>query len=195
MIEITKLNKVFELGERRIHALNDINLFIPKGKVFGVIGASGAGKSTLIRMVNLLERPTSGSVKVGGVNLTALSNRDLTQARRQIGMIFQHFNLLSSRSVFDNIALPLELSGASSEEIETRVTELLDLVGLADKRHVYPASLSGGQKQRVAIAGHWRQALTFYYVMRPPAHWIPLPHSRFCHCCKPSTKSSTSPFC
>ncbi len=85
MIEISKLNKVFELGERRIHALNDINLFIPKGKVFGVIGASGAGKSTLIRMVNLLERPTSGTVKVGGVNLTALSNRDLTQARRQIG--------------------------------------------------------------------------------------------------------------
>ncbi|WP_439437176.1 methionine ABC transporter ATP-binding protein MetN [Salinivibrio costicola] len=152
MIEISKLNKVFELGERRIHALNDINLFIPKGKVFGVIGASGAGKSTLIRMVNLLERPTSGTVKVGGVNLTALSNRDLTQARRQIGMIFQHFNLLSSRSVFDNIALPLELSGASSDAIETRVTELLDLVGLADKRHVYPASLSGGQKQRVAIA-------------------------------------------
>ncbi|WBA18641.1 methionine ABC transporter ATP-binding protein MetN [Salinivibrio kushneri] len=152
MIEITNLNKVFELGERRIHALNDINLFIPKGKVFGVIGASGAGKSTLIRMVNLLERPTSGSVKVGGTNLTELPNRQLTQARRKIGMIFQHFNLLSSRTVFDNIALPLELSGSSRDEIETRVSELLDLVGLADKRDVYPASLSGGQKQRVAIA-------------------------------------------
>ncbi|KKA46209.1 methionine ABC transporter ATP-binding protein MetN [Salinivibrio sp. KP-1] len=152
MIEITNLNKVFELGERRIHALNNINLFIPKGKVFGVIGASGAGKSTLIRMVNLLERPTSGSVKVGGTNLTALPSRQLTQARRKIGMIFQHFNLLSSRTVFDNIALPLELSGSSRDEIETRVSELLDLVGLADKRDVYPASLSGGQKQRVAIA-------------------------------------------
>lgn len=152
MIEIKQLNKVFELGERRIHALKDINLFIPKGKVFGVIGASGAGKSTLIRMVNLLERPTSGSVTVGGVNLTALPSRELTQARRKIGMIFQHFNLLSSRTVFDNIALPLELSGTRRDEIETRVSELLDLVGLADKRDVYPASLSGGQKQRVAIA-------------------------------------------
>ncbi|HCH01788.1 MAG TPA: D-methionine ABC transporter, ATP-binding protein [Vibrio sp.] len=152
MIEINQVNKVFYQGSKEIPALVDINLHIPQGEIFGVIGSSGAGKSTLIRCVNMLEAPTSGSVLVDGLDLTKLSSKELGQARRNIGMIFQHFNLLSSRTVFDNVALPLELAQTPISEIEQRVTELLDLVGLADKRNTYPANLSGGQKQRVAIA-------------------------------------------
>jgi len=135
-----------------VHALRDVSLHVPQGKIFGVIGASGAGKSTLIRCVNLLERPTEGQVIVDGQDLTALPERELTQARRQIGMIFQHFNLLSSRTVFANIAFPLELAGWSKAQIQTRVGELLALVGLEARAHAYPSELSGGQKQRVAIA-------------------------------------------
>ncbi|RBM39113.1 methionine ABC transporter ATP-binding protein MetN [Vibrio tarriae] len=152
MIEIKSVNKVFYQGDKEIHALKDINLLIPQGTIFGVIGSSGAGKSTLIRCVNMLEKPTSGQVIVDGVNLTTLSNPQLCAARRNIGMIFQHFNLLSSRTVFENVALPLELAGQSQQHIETKVTELLALVGLSEKRESYPANLSGGQKQRVAIA-------------------------------------------
>ncbi|MEZ8095923.1 methionine ABC transporter ATP-binding protein MetN [Photobacterium swingsii] len=152
MIEIKRVDKVFYQGELEIHALRDINLTIEQGTIFGVIGSSGAGKSTLIRCVNLLERPSNGQVIVDGVDLTQLSNHELTLARRKIGMIFQHFNLLSSRTVFDNVALPLELANKSKADIKAKVTELLQLVGLADKHHSYPANLSGGQKQRVAIA-------------------------------------------
>ena len=144
MIEIKQVNKVFYQGEKAINALKDINLTIEQGTIFGVIGSSGAGKSTLIRCVNLLEKPTNGNVVVDGIDLTNLSSNDLTLARRKIGMIFQHFNLLSTRTEFGNIALP--------QEINTKVTELLSLVGLDDKRHSYPSNLSGGQKQRVAIA-------------------------------------------
>lgn len=152
MIEINQVNKMFYQGKKPIPALVDINLHIPQGEIFGVIGSSGAGKSTLIRCVNMLEAPTSGSVIVDGVDLTKLTSKQLSEARRNIGMIFQHFNLLSSRTVFDNIALPLELAKTPQDKINTRVTELLELVGLADKRDTYPANLSGGQKQRVAIA-------------------------------------------
>ncbi|MGF1747513.1 MULTISPECIES: methionine ABC transporter ATP-binding protein MetN [Vibrio] len=152
MIEINQVNKVFYQGTKAINALADIDLHIPEGTIFGVIGASGAGKSTLIRCVNMLEAPTSGAVIVDGVDLTLLSKSELSQARRNIGMIFQHFNLLSSRTVFGNVALPLELAGKSQAAIEAKVSELLVLVGLGDKRDTYPANLSGGQKQRVAIA-------------------------------------------
>jgi len=152
MIEIKNVNKVFYQGDRAINALSDINLTIAQGSVFGVIGSSGAGKSTLIRCVNLLERPTDGEIIVDGVDLTKLSEQQLTLTRRKIGMIFQHFNLLSSRTVFNNIALPLELAGMDKNKIKSKVEGLLALVGLADKRDVYPSNLSGGQKQRVAIA-------------------------------------------
>ncbi|MBP2169912.1 D-methionine transport system ATP-binding protein [Erwinia toletana] len=152
MIKLSNITKVFQQGSRNITALSDVSLHVPAGQIYGVIGASGAGKSTLIRCVNLLERPTSGSVLVDGQELTTLSEGELTHARRQIGMIFQHFNLLNSRTVFGNIALPLELGNLSREQIKQRVIELLDLVGLADKKDVWPANLSGGQKQRVAIA-------------------------------------------
>ena len=152
MIEINRVNKVFYQGEKEINALRDINLTIEQGTIFGVIGSSGAGKSTLIRCVNLLEKPTNGHIIVDGIDLTQLSNQELTLARRKIGMIFQHFNLLSSRTVFDNVALPLELAGSTKADIKTKVNELLQLVGLADKSESYPSNLSGGQKQRVAIA-------------------------------------------
>ncbi|MDG3087398.1 methionine ABC transporter ATP-binding protein MetN [Vibrio hannami] len=152
MIEVSQVNKVFYQGTKEINALKDINLTISQGTIFGVIGSSGAGKSTLIRCVNMLSAPTSGSVIVDGVDLTTLSKSELNKARQNIGMIFQHFNLLSSRTVFENIALPLELAGKEKTHIESKVNELLSLVGLADKRDTYPSNLSGGQKQRVAIA-------------------------------------------
>ncbi|MFA0114497.1 methionine ABC transporter ATP-binding protein MetN [Vibrio sp. 10N.261.46.E11] len=152
MIKVNQVNKVFHQGTKEINALIDINLHIPQGQIFGVIGSSGAGKSTLIRCVNMLEAPTSGEVIVDGIDLTKLSKSELSEARRNIGMIFQHFNLLSSRTVFNNVALPLELAGRDKAAIEAKVSELLELVGLSDKRDTYPANLSGGQKQRVAIA-------------------------------------------
>jgi len=152
MIELKNVSKTFSKSGRQIHALSDVSLHVPQGTIFGIIGTSGAGKSTLIRCINLLERPTNGDVLVDGISLLKLSNSQLALQRRQIGMIFQHFNLLSSRTVFGNVAFPLELAGLSKDAMRTRVDELLDLVGLKEKRDEYPASLSGGQKQRVAIA-------------------------------------------
>ncbi|WP_316841765.1 methionine ABC transporter ATP-binding protein MetN [Pedobacter gandavensis] len=152
MIELRNITKTFFQKTRAITALSGVSLKVPEGKIFGVIGSSGAGKSTLIRCVNLLEKPTSGEVIVDGQNLMALSPKELAKARRHIGMIFQHFNLLSSRTVFENVAFSLELDHTPKAEIEKRVTELLALVGLNEKHHDYPVNLSGGQKQRVAIA-------------------------------------------
>ena len=152
MIELLNLSKSFKTKNKTIHALSDVSLTVEKGEIFGVIGTSGAGKSTLIRCVNLLEKPNEGKVIVDGIELTKLSDSQLTLERRKIAMIFQHFNLLSSRTVFDNIAFPLELEGKSKSAIKEKVNSLLDLVGLNDKAKDYPANLSGGQKQRVAIA-------------------------------------------
>ncbi len=152
MITLSNITKHFYQEEQVIAALSDVSLHIPPGQIYGVIGASGAGKSTLIRCVNLLERPTSGQVLVDGHDLTAMTEKQLIIARRQIGMIFQHFNLLSSRTVSGNVALPLELDNLPKAAINERVGELLSLVGLSDKADAWPANLSGGQKQRVAIA-------------------------------------------
>ena len=152
MIELKSLTKVFRAGGKEVAAVDSVDLQVPEGSIYGVIGSSGAGKSTLIRCVNLLEKPTSGQVLVAGQDLTRLSEAELRQARHNIGMIFQHFNLLSSRTVYENIALPLELAGADREAIESAVVPLLELTGLKDKRDNYPSQLSGGQKQRVAIA-------------------------------------------
>ena len=152
MIELSNVSKIYGSGDSAVHALQNVNLTIPKGTIHGVIGLSGAGKSTLIRCVNLLERPTSGSVLVDGQEMTGLRRRELNHARHRIGMIFQHFNLLTTRTVFDNVALPLELMGEKRSTIKNRVLPLLEMVGLADKAKQYPAQLSGGQKQRVAIA-------------------------------------------
>ena len=139
-------------GSGAVHALAEIDLSVPAGSILGVIGRSGAGKSTLIRLVNGLEKPSAGRVVVDGTEVSSLGEGGLRDLRRRVGMIFQHFNLLSSRTAFDNVALPLEIAGVPRREIEARVTPLLELVGLADKRDRYPAELSGGQKQRVGIA-------------------------------------------
>lgn len=158
MITTTGLTKVYRSRGREVTALDGVDLHVREGEVFGVIGQSGAGKSSLIRCVNLLERPTSGTVTVAGQDLTALAgrgsraSRELRRARSRIGMVFQHFNLLSTRTVQDNVELPLEILGRSGKERSVRALELLDLVGLADKAKAYPAQLSGGQKQRVGIA-------------------------------------------
>ncbi|MDX2346361.1 MAG: ATP-binding cassette domain-containing protein, partial [Legionella sp.] len=148
MIKLTGLNKHY--GSH--HALSDINLAINAGEIFGIIGKSGAGKSTLLRCINLLERPDSGAISVNQQDMLALTPQALREARHQIGMIFQHFNLLQAKTVFENIALPLRIQGASDAHIKKRVDELLALVELSNKAGAYPAALSGGQKQRVAIA-------------------------------------------
>ena len=151
MIQLQHISKVYE-GATRVEALKDISLDVKEGEIFGIIGQSGAGKSTLIRCINMLEAPTSGSVIVNGTDLTTLSKSDLRKARKDIGMIFQHFNLLSSRTVYDNVAFPLELQGLSKSEIKERITPILDIVGLTERMNNYPSQLSGGQKQRVGIA-------------------------------------------
>lgn len=152
MIAIKNISKTFYQKKQYFKALDDVSLEVEKGDIVGVIGFSGAGKSTLIRSVNLLEKPDEGQIIVNGKDLVKLNNRELAKERKKIGMIFQHFNLLSSRTVFDNIALPLELSKINKIEISKKVNELLKIVGLEDKARVYPNNLSGGQKQRVAIA-------------------------------------------
>ncbi|WP_073235627.1 methionine ABC transporter ATP-binding protein [Desulforamulus putei] len=152
MIQIKDLTKIYRSGAGEVKALDHVSLRVRKGEIYGIIGYSGAGKSTLIRCVNMLEKPTSGSIKVNGQEMTSLNEGQLRVARRKIGMIFQHFNLLSSRTVFDNVAFPLEISGVPKAEIKDKVTRLLGLVGLADKAGAYPSQLSGGQKQRVGIA-------------------------------------------
>lgn len=152
MIKIEHVSKAFYSRKNTVHALNDISISVEKGDIYGVIGFSGAGKSTLIRMVNALEKPTSGSVFVNGLDVSALKGQALRSFRKDIGMIFQHFNLLSNKTVFQNIALPLRLVHKSKKEIQNRVKELLRFVELEDKTDSYPAELSGGQKQRVGIA-------------------------------------------
>lgn len=152
MIRLNDITKTYTVGRKEVPALHGITLSVARGEIFGVIGHSGAGKSTLIRCVNLLERPTSGQVTVDGVELSALSDKELQEERRKIGMIFQHFNLLSSATVAKNVAFPLELAGLPRDDISARVKELLELVGLDEHADKYPAQLSGGQKQRVGIA-------------------------------------------
>lgn len=154
MIHLQSIEKTYPArgGGASVTALSGIDLTVGRGEIFGIIGRSGAGKSTLLRTINLLETPSAGRVLVDGTDLTALPAAELRAARRSIGMIFQHFNLLSSRTVFDNVALPLELAGMRKAAIRQAVDPLLELVGLTDKRDRYPAELSGGQKQRVGIA-------------------------------------------
>ena len=152
IIQIQHLYKTFGTGENAVHALEDISLDIQKGEIFGIIGLSGAGKSTLVRCMNLLERPTSGTVIVDGKDMTALSEKELRLARRNVTMIFQSFNLLMQRTVLKNVCFPMELSGTPAAQARKRALELLDLVGLREKADAYPSQLSGGQCQRVAIA-------------------------------------------
>ncbi|OWW18085.1 methionine ABC transporter ATP-binding protein [Noviherbaspirillum denitrificans] len=153
MIHIEHLHKSYQVGGKAVSALRDVNLHIPKGKIFGIIGRSGAGKSTLLRTFNLLERPTGGSVRIDGTDITTLGKTELDRLRQRIGMVFQNFSLLSSKTVGANVEFPLKLAGGhSAEERRRRVDELLELVGLSEHKDKYPAQLSGGQKQRVGIA-------------------------------------------
>lgn len=150
MIVVEQLSKTYAPGQPP--ALDQVSLSIADGAIFGILGRSGAGKSTLLRCLNLLERPSSGRILLDGADLTALSDAELRRQRQRIGMIFQGFNLLHSRNVFDNVAVPLEIARVSKEQRHSRVRELLDLVGLSDKAQAFPSQLSGGQKQRVGIA-------------------------------------------
>jgi D-methionine transport system ATP-binding protein len=152
LIQIKDLQKEFKSQNDTVTALTGINLNINKGDIFGIIGMSGAGKSTLVRCINFLERPTKGTIIIGDKDLSLLNDRELRQVRHNIGMIFQQFNLLMQRNVEDNICFPLEIAGLSKKEGRKKAAELLDLVGLSDKKKAYPSQLSGGQKQRVAIA-------------------------------------------
>ena len=152
MIELRHISKDFGTGEHAVHAVQDVSLTVETGEIFGIIGFSGAGKSTLVRCINLLERPTSGEVLLDGQELTALPPKQLRQTRKKIGMIFQRFNLMPSRTVAGNVAYPLRGSGLSREQIAAKVQSLLELVGIGNKADAFPSQLSGGQKQRVAIA-------------------------------------------
>ena len=152
VITVSDLNKAYITPHATIRALNNVNLQIEKGDIFGIIGFSGAGKSTLIRCLNRLEEPDSGKILIEDQDITAMNKKELRVARRKIGMIFQQFNLLDAKTVFQNVAFPLEVAGYSGSHIKHRVEEILELVGLSDKAKAYPLQLSGGQKQRVGIA-------------------------------------------
>lgn len=152
MIKISNVSKEYNTPYGKITALKDINLTIEKGDIFGIIGFSGAGKSTLIRCINRLEEPDSGNIIIDNLDITTLDKKELNKSRKKIGMIFQQFNLLDSRTVFENIAFPLQIDRIPKKKIKERVEEILELVDLSDKRNAYPSQLSGGQKQRVGIA-------------------------------------------
>jgi D-methionine transport system ATP-binding protein len=152
VIRLKNLTKIYKKGKHEVTALKNINLEVSKGSIHGIIGLSGAGKSSLIRCINRLEEPTSGEIWIDGINLMSLNNKNLRNARKRMGMIFQGFNLLWSKTVFDNIAFPLKLSRLPEAQIKERVISLLELVELSDKANSYPSQLSGGQKQRVGIA-------------------------------------------
>lgn len=152
IIELKHISKVYQAGRSKVHAVKDVSLSIETGEIYGIIGFSGAGKSTLVRCINFLERPTEGTVVVDGVEVNRLPAKELRTLRKKIGMIFQQFNLMESRTVAENVALPLQYTGLSRKEIQEKVEKLLRFVELEDKAAMYPAQLSGGQKQRVAIA-------------------------------------------
>ncbi len=152
MIEFQNVSKVFQGKENKVNALKDVSLKIEKGDIYGIIGFSGAGKSTLLRTINALEKPSSGRVLIDGEDINRLSPAELRNKRKSIGMIFQQFNLLETKTVYENVALPLKLNKVPKEQIKKKVEEILEFVELSDKRDVYPAKLSGGQKQRVGIA-------------------------------------------
>lgn len=152
IIRVENISKTFQANNGQVEAVKNMSFSIEKGDIFGIIGLSGAGKSTLVRCLNLLEKPTEGNIYIDGKNLMELSSKELRKERQDIGMIFQHFNLLMQRNVLDNICFPLEIAGVKKKEARKRALELLETVGLSDKAKAYPAQLSGGQKQRVAIA-------------------------------------------
>lgn len=193
MIELRNVYKTFTRKEVKIEALKGISLKVEKGDIFGVIGYSGAGKSTLIRLVNYLERPSEGQVLVDGYDLGAYSDKELRAAKKNIGMIFQHFNLLESKKVFDNVAIPLVLLKKSKAEIRKRVEELLEFVGLSDKAGSYPSELSGDRSSGLELPGRLPRTLPYYCAMKLLPLWIRRRHSPSCSCSSGSTRNTTSP--
>ena len=190
MIELKHLSKTYRTQEKEIVALEDINLTINDGEIFGIIGLSGAGKSTLVRCINLLEEPTDGQVVIDGKSVTELSRKELLKLRQSIGMIFQGFNLLAQRSVLRNVCYPLEIAGVGRKEARARAMELLHMVGLADRANSYPSQLSGGQKQRVAIARALATSPKYLLCDEP---LTPTPPAPFWSCCGRSTTVWASP--
>lgn len=183
MIEFRHVSKSFSRKGHPVLALQDINLSIERGDIFGIIGYSGAGKSTLLRLINRLETPGEGEVLLNGEPLQACSGQRLQAIKKDIGMIFQNFNLLNSKTVFHNIAIPLILQGRDKAFIQARVAELLAFVDLSDKIHSYPNELSGGQKQRVGIARRWPPTRRSFYAMKPPRRSTPTLRCRsYCFC-------------
>ncbi len=152
MIKITNLSKTFTQGKQQVNALKNINVHIRKGDIFGIIGISGAGKSTLLRCLSALEKPTSGDIEIDGISLKNIKNGNLIKLRKEMGVVFQGYNLMMQKTVAENIAFPLKIRGASQKEIDVQVDKLLRIVELSEKKNAYPSQLSGGQKQRVAIA-------------------------------------------
>lgn len=152
MIKITNLSKTFTQGKQQVNALKNINVHIQKGDIFGIIGISGAGKSTLLRCLSALETPTSGDIEIDGIPLKNIKNGNLIKLRKEMGVVFQGYNLMMQKTVAENIAFPLKIRGTSQEEIDLQVDKLLSIVELSEKKNAYPSQLSGGQKQRVAIA-------------------------------------------
>lgn len=193
MITIQNLTKTYHTKSGEVEALRGISAEIRDGDIFGIIGLSGAGKSTLLRCIALLETPTSGSISIDGRDLSSLRGRQLTEHRRQIGVIFQGYNLLMQRTVSGNIAFPLEIAGAPKAEIRRRTEELIHLVGLDGKADAYPSQLSGGQCQRVAIARALANNPKCCSVMSPLRHWIPSRPRRSWTCFRTSTRSWASP--
>lgn len=171
MIQLDHITKTFDTGADKVHAVSDVTLHIKSGEIFGIIGFSGAGKSTLVRCINLLERPTSGTVTVDGKVLTDLPAKELREARKKIGMIFQHFNLMRSRTVGENVAYPLKGSGLTKQQIKAKVKELLELVDIAEKENAYPSHFPADRNRESRSQGPLRMTRRFFSAMRPPALW------------------------
>ena len=172
MIELKNIDVTFQNGSHEFKAVDNVSLKINKGEIFGIVGPSGAGKSTLVRVINLLQRPTNGEVIIEGSDITKFNRKQLRKTRLNIGMIFQHFNLISGSTIAENVAFSLYANNYPKDKIKDRVKELLEIVHLPEKADAYPANLSGGQKQRVAIARALANIQISCYAMKQPPHWI-----------------------
>lgn len=182
-VRFVGLGKTYNGQQGPVAALHGIDLAIQRGEVFGIIGRSGAGKSSLIRTINRLEQPSSGRVLIDQVDIGEFDEDRLVALRRRIGMIFQHFNLMSAKTVWQNVELPLKVAGVPKEKRERKVRELLELVGLEGKHKAYPAQLSGGRNSESASPGHWCTTRRFCCATKPPRHWTRRPPNRSSACC------------
>ena len=191
MIVLSNISKVFENGKLALTAVDNVNLTIEQGQIYGIIGYSGAGKSTLIRLLNGLEKPSAGSVTINGQDISAAKGEALRQARLKISMVFQHFNLLWSRTVKENIAFSMQIAGVPKAQIQARVAELVELVGLKGRENAYPSQLSGGQNSVWALPARWPIIRTYCCVMKPPRRWIHKPPIRSSICSRTLTVALT----